>query len=100
MWHPLVRHAQRYGIVLIAMKRPSRFRHYGSIAVAKQVGLSLRQLYYWVEVLRIVTPRMQPHGRRVFRAFTGLDIQRLEAVKRLLSRGYTLQAAARKARAR
>lgn len=82
------------------MKRPSQFRHYGSIAVATQVGLSLRQLYYWVEVLRIVTPRMQPHGRRIFRAFTHRDVQQLKAVKRLLARGYTLQAAARKARAR
>lgn len=84
---------------MTSMKKPSE-RLYGSIAAAKEAGLSLRQLYYWVEVLHIVTPRMQPHGRRVFRAFTHRDVQQLKAVKRLLSRGYTLQAAARKARAR
>ena len=32
-------------------------RRFGSIAVAKEVGISLRQLYYWVHVLRIVQPR-------------------------------------------
>ena len=82
------------------MNTPATNQLYGSIAAAQEAGLSLRQLYYWVEVLRVVTPRMQPHGKRTFRAFTRRDVQRLKAVKRLLARGYTLQAAARKVRAR
>jgi len=80
------------------MQLPHRNRRYGSIAAAKEAGLSLRQLYYWVEMLRIVTPRMRPHGSRVFRAFSRRDVQRLKAVKRLLAHGYTLRAAARRAR--
>ena len=76
----------------------TQMRTYGSITVAKEAGLSLRQLYYWVQVLRIVRPRRQRHGTRTFQAFTSRDLQTLKTVKRLLARGYTLQAAARKVR--
>lgn len=68
-----------------------------SIATAKAVGISLRQLYYWVEVLHVVRPQLHQHGRRHFRAFSAQDIRTLKAVKRLLTHGYTLRAAARKA---
>ena len=70
-------------------------RHHGSIAVSREVGISLRQLYYWVSRLHVVRPQLQQHGRRRFRSFTTRDVQKLKAVKRLVERGYTLQAAVR-----
>jgi DNA-binding transcriptional MerR regulator len=68
---------------------------YGSIAVAKAVGVSLRQLYYWVDVLRVVHPQVRQHGTRTFRRFTSADLTRLQSLKCLVERGYTLKAAAR-----
>ena len=66
---------------------------YGSIAVAKELSISLRQLYYWVHVLHVVQPQIHQHGRRRFRRFTGSDVKKLGEVQRLVKRGYTLKAA-------
>ena len=76
----------------------SRKRRYGSVSAARKAGLSLHQLYYWVRVLRVVKPELQRHGMRWFCAFTGHEVDELKAVRRLLERGYTLRAAASKAR--
>ena len=73
---------------------------YGSVAVAMEVGISLRQLYYWVEVLHVVRPANHPHGARIFRRFTARDVTTLRTVKRLLERGYTLRASIRLANGR
>lgn len=70
----------------------------GSIAVARELGISLRQLYYWIDVLQAVRPAVRPHGRRRFRRFAPKDVAVLRAVKRGLDRGFTLQAAVRAAR--
>ena len=70
-----------------------RTAFYGSVAAALEVGISLRQLYYWVEVLHAVQPSNHKHGERMFRRFTAEDVARLVAVKRLLTDGYTLRAA-------
>lgn len=75
-------------------------RKYGSIAVAKAAGLSLRQFYYWVDVLQAVTPVRQQHGRRRFARFSHTDIRTLRTVKRLVEEGYTLRAAVRNAQRR
>ena len=70
-----------------------RNQFYGPVAAAMTVGISLRQLYYWVDVLRVVTPRDQQHGQRIFRRFSTEDVARLKRVKRFLEQGYTLRAA-------
>ena len=70
---------------------------YGSVATALEVGISLRQLYYWVEVLKAVEPQNHQHGVRVFRRFTADDVARLRGIKRLLEEGFTLRAAVRRA---
>ena len=69
---------------------------YGSIAAAKEIGISLRQLYYWVDILRIVQPRTQQCGIRKFRRFTATELEVLKGVKESVAQGYTLQAAVRK----
>ncbi|MCI0560156.1 MAG: MerR family transcriptional regulator [Nitrososphaera sp.] len=73
----------------------SKTSDYGSIAVAREVGISLRQLYYWVHVLRVAHPRMRRHGMRRFRRFSTQDLRKLKAVKRFVEKGYTLKAAVR-----
>ncbi len=69
----------------------------GSIEAARQAGITLRQLYYWIGVLRAVKPEVRRHGRRRFRHFTTADVRRLKAIRRQLDRGFTLQAAAKAA---
>lgn len=65
---------------------------YGSIAAAREVGISLRQLYYWVDILHVVQPQVHQHGTRSFRRFTVGDVERLRRMQRLLKQGYTLRA--------
>ena len=72
----------------------------GIVAVAKEVGISLRQLYYWIRVIRIVRPRSRAYGTRRFLRFTRAERATLKTVKQLLDRGYTLRAAARLAASR
>ena len=66
---------------------------YGSLAAAKAAGISLRQLYYWVNVLHVVKPQDHPHGLRSFRRFTVADIKQLKAMNDLVVRGFTVRAA-------
>ncbi len=73
---------------------PMDGRLYGSIAAAQEAGISLRQLYYWVDVVGVVAPQVHAHGQRLFRRFTAQDVQHIRQLKRLLDRGYTLRAAA------
>ena len=67
---------------------------FGSIQTARKVGISIRQLYHWVDNLSVVNPRIKKHGIRQFRHFTSQDIMILTNVRQLLERGYTLRAAA------
>ena len=66
---------------------------FGSSAVAKRVGISLRQLYHWVDTLHVVQPQVLQHGQRRFRRFTLQDIRRISRTRELVDDGYTLQAA-------
>lgn len=77
------------------MAARTRGRVYGSHATARAADISLRQLYYWVDVLRVVRPRTRRYGRRTFRRFTTGHLRTLKRMKRLLASGYTLQTAAR-----
>ena len=73
---------------------------FGAIVVARDIGISLRQLYYWVHVLHAVRPKSQRHGKRTFQYFTTEDVRVLRTVKRLMDQGYTLRAAVRKSKSR
>lgn len=74
---------------------PHDARLYGSIEAAKEVGVSLRQLYYWVDILRVVQPQMRQSGLRRFRRFTVADLRTLKEMRTLVDCGYTVQAALR-----
>jgi len=69
----------------------------GSIAAAREVGISLRQLYHWVNVFQVVKPRQRQCGMRVFKGFTCEDIECLKGVKQMIDQGYTLRAAVNRA---
>jgi len=73
--------------------RRQNFHHYGSIATAKKVGISLRQLYHWVDNLRVTRPKLRTFGQRKFHRFTQQDVEILRTVRRQLAHGYTLRAA-------
>ncbi len=66
----------------------------GSIAAAREVGISLRQLYHWVDALQVVLPQVDTNGTRRFRRFSQDDLEKLRQVRRWVEGGYTLQAAA------
>ena len=67
---------------------------YGSIETAREVGISLRQLYHWVDDLHVVEPQIVQHGLRQFRRFSPHDVKVLKQMRDLVEWGYTLQAAA------
>ena len=67
---------------------------YGSIEAAKILGISLRQLYHWVDDLRVVEPDVEQHGIRAFRRYSPDHINRLSRMRDLVKWGYNLQAAA------
>ena len=76
-----------------------RAQTYGSVAAANIVGISLRQLYYWIQVLGVVRPRLHQFGTRRFARLTAADVRTLQAVKQFIDDGFTLRAAVRKAAA-
>lgn len=69
---------------------------FGSSAVTRKLGISLRQLYYW-ELKGIVRPHVITRGSRVFKQFSLEDIETLRLVKNFLDEGYTLSSAVDKA---
>ena len=73
-------------------------RLYGSIEAARIAGISLRQLYHWVDSLHVVNPKVRRYGLRQFRRFTAKDLEIFIEVRTLLERGYTLRAAAKMAK--
>lgn len=76
-------------------KNPEGKHLYGSIEAAKRAGISLRQLYHWVDDLGVVRPKVWQYGQRRFRRFRDRDIQKLKEMKDYVEWGYTLPAAAR-----
>ncbi|HEY4485717.1 MAG TPA: MerR family transcriptional regulator [Nitrospiria bacterium] len=69
----------------------------GSAEVCKRVGISSRQLEYWV-LIGIVAPRQEPHGQKVFKRFSIHDIEILKEVKSLTDMGFLVSRALEKVR--
>lgn len=65
----------------------------GSTEIAQKAGISLRQLYHWVDALHVAHPQLQTHGSRSFRRFSIQDLARLKRMKELVLKGYTPHAA-------
>lgn len=69
---------------------------FGSTAVTRELGISLRQLYYW-ELKGVVHPRVITKGSRAFKRFSLEDVEMLRRVKAYLDEGYTLSSAVERA---
>lgn len=79
--------------------RSSQTAVYGTKEVCEQVGLSARQLEYWV-LIGVVHPVMEPHGAKVFKKFTECDVRILKAVKSLTDEGVLVSRAAQKVKSK
>ena len=67
-----------------------------SSEIIKRLGISLRQLYYW-ELKGIIQPKHVQMGSRRFKRYSQQDFLHLKNMKEALDRGYTLEAASRRA---
>ena len=72
---------------------------YGTKEVCGLVGLSARQLEYWV-LIGVVHPILEPHGSKLFKKFTDQDMGILKAVKTLTDEGFLVSRAAQKVKLR
>jgi DNA-binding transcriptional MerR regulator len=70
---------------------------YGTKEVCDLVGVSARQLEYWV-LIGVVYPIMEPHGTKTFKKFTEQDVRILKEVKSLTDEGVLVSRAAKKVR--
>lgn len=70
---------------------------YGANEVCKRVGLSPRQLEYWV-LIGVVNPVAERHGTKSFRRFTEQDIRILKRIKAMTDEGFLVSRAAEKVR--
>ncbi len=70
---------------------------YGANEVCKRVGLSPRQLEYWV-LIGVVSPEFERHGAKSFRRFTEQDLHILKRIKAMTDEGFLVSRAAQKVR--
>jgi DNA-binding transcriptional MerR regulator len=70
---------------------------YGTAEVCRQVGISLRQLEYWI-LIGIVIPRLEQHGLKFFKRFNESDVEILKQVKLLTDEGFLVSRALDKVR--
>lgn len=70
---------------------------YGANEVCKRIGLSPRQLEYWV-LIGVVTPLAERHGTKQFRRFTDHDLKLLKRIKAMTDEGFLVSRAAEKIR--
>ena len=70
---------------------------YGTKEICELVGISARQLEYWV-LIGVVTPRLERHGAKVFKKFSPKDVEILQRVKDLTDEGVLVSRAADKVR--
>ena len=70
---------------------------YGTKEICELVGISARQLEYWV-LIGVVTPRLERHGAKIFKKFSPKDVEILQRVKDLTDEGVLVSRAADKVR--
>ena len=68
---------------------------HGTSEVCRHVGISLRQLEYWI-LIGIVIPGLEQHGLKSFKRFSDRDIDILMKVKLLTDEGFMVSRALEK----
>lgn len=66
---------------------------YGAKDVCRDVGISHRQLDYWV-LIGVVHPHLERHGAKLFRRFSRHDVALLQRIKELIDEGVVVSRAA------
>jgi len=66
---------------------------YGAKEICQAVGISHRQLDYWV-LIGVVTPHLERHGIKWFRRFSRHDVVVLLRIKQLIDEGVVVSRAA------
>jgi len=72
---------------------PQPSQPYGAKDVCKTVGISHRQLDYWV-LIGVVSPHLERHGAKLFRRFSRHDVTVLLRIKQLIDEGVVVSRAA------
>jgi len=70
---------------------------YGAKEICRLVGISHRQLDYWV-LIGVVRPYLERHGAKLFRRFSQQDAQLLQRIKQLIDEGVVVSRAAERVR--
>ncbi|HEY5594018.1 MAG TPA: MerR family transcriptional regulator [Nitrospiria bacterium] len=68
---------------------------YGTADACRMVGITLRQLDYWI-LIGIVTPYLERHGVKFFKRLCEQDIEILRQVKTLTDEGFLVSRALEK----
>ncbi|HET6464660.1 MAG TPA: MerR family transcriptional regulator [Nitrospiria bacterium] len=68
---------------------------YSTTDVCREVGISSRQLEYWI-LIGIVSPRLEKHGIKFFKRFNIQDIEILKQIKLLTDEGFLVSRALEK----
>jgi DNA-binding transcriptional MerR regulator len=76
---------------------PHQNRYFGAKDVCQAVGISHRQLDYWV-LIGVVTPRLERHGAKQFRRFSQQDVTVLQRIKKLTDEGVVVSRASERVR--
>jgi len=71
------------------------YQTYSTMEVCKIVGISNRQLEYWV-LIGVVVPQYEPHGIKLFKRFNIEKLEILTEVKTLTDEGFLVSRAAQK----
>lgn len=66
---------------------------YGAKEICHAVGISHRQLDYWV-LIGVVTPQLERHGVKLFRRFSQQHLATLLRIKELIDEGVVVSRAA------
>ena len=70
-------------------------KRYGAYETARIIGISMRQLNYWV-LIGVVSPQIERHGIKYFRRYTEEDLNILKKIKVLTDDGYPISRAIEK----
>ncbi|MFQ5950154.1 MAG: MerR family transcriptional regulator [Nitrospiria bacterium] len=74
------------------MARVTGANSYGSAEVCRLIGISYRQLEYWV-LIGVITPTIDQRGAKTFKRFTEDDLWILKQVKELTDEGFLVSRA-------
>lgn len=77
------------------MARMTGIDTYGSAEVCQLIGISHRQLEYWI-LIGVITPITDQHGAKAFKRFTEDDLWILKRVKELTDEGFLVSRAIEK----